>query len=111
MRGRSLAIVVGVVVVVILLFWLMGGVGMMSWTRGAGMMGWQGYGSPWGGIMMLVVGVLVVGGIVWLVGSGRHAATGSGIGNTRPLDILKERYAKGEITREEYQRMRQELEA
>jgi putative membrane protein len=29
----------------------------------------------------------------------------------RPLDILQERYARGEITREQYEQMRRDLEA
>lgn len=31
--------------------------------------------------------------------------------DSRPLDVLKERYARGEVTKEEYQEMRRELSA
>jgi len=38
-------------------------------------------------------------------------AGGEGFGQRRPLDILKERYARGEISREQYEQMRRDLEA
>ena len=77
--------------------------------------GWYGSGS-WmgivGSIMMLVFWALVIAGVVllirWLASQGRQ---GGGAGGGRgPLDILKERYAKGEITREQFEQMRRDLE-
>lgn len=79
-------------------------------------MGWGGYGfGIFGWILMIVLWILIVGGItlliLWLV---RQAGT-SGIGIGAPsgghaLEILRERYARGEITQEEYERMRNVLE-
>lgn len=84
--------------------------GMMG--RG-GMMG--GFGSPFmfmGGLGMLVFWVLLIGGIVWFVQS-----LGRGQGTSRPdvpaaeslLDILKRRYAKGEISKEQFEEMKRDL--
>lgn len=67
--------------------------------------------SPWGWIFMLIFWVLVivalVYGIRWL--GGRNRAEGDGAGRA-PLDTLKERYARGEITREEFEQMKKDLE-
>lgn len=72
--------------------------------------GWSGsWGMGFGWIFMLVFWALIILGIValakWLfsTGSGRSAGT-------RPLDVLKERYARGELTREQYEQMRRDIE-
>ena len=109
MRGRDVAIVIGAVVLIVLLFGLLGG-GMMM---GPGMMGW-GYGfNPLGWIVMLLLWALIISGIallaIWLIreaGPSMAAPTGY----ARAIDILKERYARGEITREQYEEMRREIE-
>jgi putative membrane protein len=64
-----------------------------------------------GGIVMLLVPLLIVGGIVAVLFSlaggplrgAQDHATSSG------LDILKERYAKGEIQRDEYLQKKADL--
>ncbi|MBS3908541.1 MAG: SHOCT domain-containing protein [Actinobacteria bacterium] len=79
------------------------------------MWGWDG-GFGFGGVFMLFVMVLFWGlfiaGIVYLVkvlgGSGTAPAREPG-GN-KALDILKERYARGEIDTEEYTTKKRELE-
>lgn len=53
-------------------------------------------------LVVLVAAALIV---VWL--ATRYRAPG-GPGES-PLDIIKRRYAQGEINREEYERMKQEL--
>ncbi len=68
------------------------------------MWGWGGWLGPlwmllfWGGVVLL---------IVWAVRSGSLGAK-SGDGN-RALEILEERYARGEIDREEFTDRRAEL--
>ncbi len=118
MSGRGIAALVAAALVI--LGGLLGGWGMMGWGMGPGMMGFGGYGGTgltWWGVVMLVFWALLVGGIVWLVASlvspGRPSPIGPHSDNTdnrRPLDILKERYARGELSREDYERMREELE-
>ena len=116
MQGRDVAIIVGAIVLIILLLGLLGG-GMMGF---GGMMGWggPGYGFGWWGILMgilmLLFWVLVIGGIVWLViwlvQQPRPGAAGPGAPGPSALDILRERYARGEITREQYEQMRHDLD-
>lgn len=75
--------------------------------------GYDGWGWGMGlgmGFMMIVFWVLVIVAIVYLV---RYffARGGPVNGQSRetPLDILKKRYAKGEITKEQYDRMKEDL--
>jgi putative membrane protein len=80
---------------------------------------WDGYG--WGGagawfmlLFMLVFVAAIVVGIVLLV---RALGTGGGTGREEPRprrddarELLRRRYAAGEIDREEYLRRRQDLD-
>jgi putative membrane protein len=72
-----------------------------------GMDGWA-----LGGLVMLAFWSALIVGVVLLVRSltGVPAAQGQPPHRESPLDILKRRYAAGEIRQEEYDRMRQELE-
>ena len=72
--------------------------------------GFDGMGWGWiglGFVHMALFWVLVILGIVvlvkWLAGSGPASTAG------RALEILKERYAKGELTREQYDQMKREV--
>ncbi len=83
---------------------------------GGGMMGWGGWGyggygmGILGGLFMLAFWGLIIVGLVlvvrWLWDQGRH---GSGSAGDAPLEILKRRYARGEINKEDYDRMKQDL--
>lgn len=64
-------------------------------------------------LFLVLIGGLIVGGI-WLVSrgtgpSGLNFGQGTEPPREDPLDILKQRYARGEITREEYESMREDL--
>lgn len=96
------------------------GYGMMGNdnTSGFAMMG--GWGGAWWVMLIpmlfaLVFFVLLIYLVVWMVVrmtapsgmshmTSAHAATGG-----TPLEIVEARYAKGEITREEYLKMREDL--
>ena len=68
--------------------------------------------GPWGwtmmAVMMLFWLVFLVGIVLLIVWAVRQFGP-AGRTTERPLDILSRRYARGEITREEYDRMRREL--
>lgn len=76
------------------------------------MMG-DGSGMWFGGGFMWIFWILLIVLIVWAV----KAATGTGTGSNNsdsyesPLEILKKRYARGEIDEAEYERRRKELES
>lgn len=59
-----------------------------------------------GGLMMIVFWALFIALIVWVVRevNDRNAASGS-----RALDILKERYAKGEIDKTEFESKKKDI--
>jgi putative membrane protein len=90
------------------------GGGYSDWCMGPGMMG--GWGMGWFGmIFMIVFWVLVIVGLVflikWLIQTTKGEKIEVGGGATRALDILKERYAKGEINKDEFQRMKADLQS
>jgi putative membrane protein len=66
------------------------------------------FGSPWSVLLGLVFWGLVVVALVRVVA---YLTGPRGSERSRPLDILKERYAKGEMDREEFERRRRDLEA
>jgi putative membrane protein len=77
---------------------------MMGWGDGHG---WMGFG--W--IFMLVFWGLIIAGVIalarWLLAQGTGARDAPG---KKPLDILKERYARGEIERDEFEQKRRDLQ-
>ena len=126
--------VLGVILVVVLVVLLLGGAGMMGFGgfgTGGMMGGYGGYGGMMGGygpqgfgfnpigtILSLVFWALIIGGVVLLVvwlARNANASTiaqrgGLSIGSSdAPLDILKARYAKGEITKEQFDAIKRDL--
>lgn len=86
--------------------------GYQNWHMGRWMMGGWGMGG-FGMIFMLLFWVLIIAGIVFLIRwlfekTGSRSSTGVGTGS-EAMDILKERYAKGEITLEEFEAMKKEI--
>ena len=61
-----------------------------------------------GGIFMWLFWILLIGVIIYvLVNVSKRQGSET---KETPLDILKKRYARGEISKEEYERMKQDLE-
>jgi len=82
-----------------------------GWGMGPGY--GMGYGMGWGGgVVMLLFWVVVIVGIIvlvrWLTSAPRHGAVGRG--EDTALELLKKRYARGEISKEEFQEKRKDLE-
>lgn len=62
-------------------------------------------GFDWFGI---IIWVLIIAGIIILLKSTRNDRW-QRHGDKKPLDILKERYAKGEITAEQFEKMKKDI--
>ncbi|MDO8750616.1 MAG: SHOCT domain-containing protein [Dehalococcoidia bacterium] len=76
---------------------------MMWGTSGVGW-GWMTLGWVWM--------VVVWGSVIWLIVWGVSRATGNHgrSGGATPLDIAKERYARGEITKEAFEALKRDLQ-
>ncbi len=86
--------------------WQGGGWGMM----GPGMMG--GFGWGW---FMPIFGILFLGLIIWAVvaavrGTSQSGSTDSSSRTDSAPEILKKRYARGEIDKKEYEEKKKDLE-
>lgn len=63
-----------------------------------------------GGIFMWLFWILIIVAIVWAVRAATASGGDSPARQKTALDILKERYAKGEIDQEEFERKRKDLD-
>ena len=118
MRTRTILIGGGIALALVTLLgggWLLGS---QLWSQGCcqsgfGMKG--SFGSSWGmhtfggGILMFLFWGLIIGGIALLVAGLARQGTQRDDRGESPMDILKRRYASGEIDREEFQRMKELL--
>ena len=73
-----------------------------------------GYGSCYGwhvgAIIGLVLLVLVIGLVIWgIVALARHGRSGSAGRGNGALTIAKERYARGEITKEQFDQIKKDV--
>ena len=80
-----------------------------DWGHGPGMMG--GYGMGWfGGIIMVAFWIAVVVGIIFLIRWLVLSAKGGGSGSEESaLEILKKRYARGEIDKKEFEQKKKDI--
>ncbi len=106
-----------VLLVVVVLAMVIPGVFLMGSWGGTGMMG--GLGGTWGwGLPMLAIGIVFVIVLIALLAHGESAPAPAypyapapvAPPSLTPVEILDARYARGEITRDEYLRMRQDLD-
>jgi putative membrane protein len=108
---RELVVWIVVALLVLAVLPLLWGTAMMPmmgpWMTG----GWATGASPWWVLRGPFFGLLMVGGVALLLVWALPRTDGSGDarGDERALAILKERYARGELSHEEYQRMRRVL--
>lgn len=70
--------------------------------------GWgMGYGMGWWWIIGLICMVFIVWIIVKIINQNQN--TNTHLGNKSALDILKERYARGEIDKQEFEERKKDL--
>jgi putative membrane protein len=68
------------------------------------------YGFGYGGMFMWLIFLIVIGLLIYFIVQAQKTKGQTPARNESPLDILKRRYAKGEIAREDYERMKKDLE-
>lgn len=90
---------------------------MCSGPYGPMMGGWDGagnygcsFGYGYGGMFMGILFLIVLGVAIYFIVRYIKLKNGTGQAAELPLDILKKRYAKGEITKEDFDRMKKELQ-
>lgn len=77
------------------------------------MMGWFGYPGAWGAamvILMVLIGAAIIGLIVWAVLRFTRDHKTQISEKQNALDIAKERYAKGEISKDQFDQIKKDLQ-
>ena len=72
------------------------------------MNGWHMYG--WGGGFMILVWILLTGVAIYLAVTVADRRRGQGTTHESALDILKKRYASGEISGEEFEKIKHDIQ-
>ena len=84
---------------------MMAGGNMMGYANNYGMMGYGSLWSLWGLLWMAVwIGILAL--IVWAI----YKLISQGVKGENSIEIIKKRYAKGEITKKEFEEIKREIE-
>lgn len=68
------------------------------------------YGFGYGGMFMWIIFLIVIGLLIYFFVQTQKTKGQTPTQNESHLDILKKRYAKGEINKEDFDRMRRDLE-
>ncbi len=72
----------------------------------------MGFGFGFGMIFMVLFWVAIIGLIAWGVSAAARGGTQSSKGESlSPLDIAGQRYARGEISRQEFEQLKKDLKA
>jgi putative membrane protein len=121
--NKKVLLTIGLIALGILLVTAVTQYGQTNWTMGhggmmSGMMGGTGMMGGFGFLLMLLFWGGVIALAVWLVsllfpGAAGHSTStldGNGRKGETALEILTKRYARGELSRQEYQQMREDLE-
>lgn len=75
-----------------------------------GWMGEGGWGWGMGGLLMVLLWIVIIVAVVWAVKSLVGGRTGNaGPRSVTPLEILKARYARGEIDKDEFEQKKRDL--
>jgi putative membrane protein len=117
-KSMRIAVIVGGIVLAILIVLPLIWGGLLGWRGGWGMMGpgWGmmgpgmmgGFGWGWLPLLMIVFWGLVIWGIVAAVRSTRSGSC-CATSTESALEVLKRRYAQGEIKKKEYEEKRRDL--
>ena len=67
------------------------------------------YGFGYGGMFMWIIFLIVIGFLIYFIAQTQKTKGQTPNQHESPLDILKRRYAKGEITKEEYESLKKDL--
>jgi len=67
-----------------------------------------GYGGMFMGMIFLIV---LIAAVIWWFVKGAGSKDYGHLPGETPLDILKKRYAKGEITKDEFEKTKKDLDA
>lgn len=71
-----------------------------------GGMGWW---MVFGGIIMVLFWGMIIALVVWGTRKLMQRESGSSTNKRSPIDIAKERYAKGEISKEEFEQIKSDI--
>jgi putative membrane protein len=97
-----------IVLVLVPLLTMCSGPMMGGWDR-AGNYGCA-FGYGYGGTFMGILFLIVLGVTIYFIVQNIRSKNLDGQSQDTPLDILKKRYAKGEITKEDFERMKNDLQ-
>jgi len=93
--------------------------GLLGSCEGVGCLGSQGsggwghmmhYGFGYGGMFMWIIFLIVIGLLIYFFVQSQKTKGQTPAQDESHLDILKKRYAKGEINKEDFDRMKRDLD-
>jgi putative membrane protein len=82
------------------------------WGYGPGYGSMMGYGYGYGPVHMIVWAVILIAivvGVVWLVRAMTRDGAAATARRSPGLDVLEERYARGEVNRDEYLQKKRDI--